>query len=526
MSAQTSSASLKSSTGTTTMAEKWRPEKYQLKAMSWLLSHGNAGLFLDPGLGKTSIGLGAIKTLRRTEMPAKQGFLVIAPLRPVYNVWDGGNPESEPRKWSDFHGLKTSLLHGDGKNEALRTRADLYLMNPDGLSWLLDNVKPGAASWPFYGLLVDESTDFKHSNTQRFKLLRAILPYFRRRWIFTGTPAPNGLLDLFGQIYVLDLGNALGRYITRYRLDYFLPTGYGGHTWVPQRGAEEKIYRRIEPLVLRMSERDYLKLPRLLGALSHEGTKPALVRVKLPEKARRVYDQLEELFFIELENGSVTAANSGVKSIKLRQIANGGIYVDKGGEETEGGQTAKNNRKWNLVHEAKTDAVVELLEELGKTAVIAYEFHHDLARMRLHPMLKNVPAIGEGSIKEDTQLASALNHGDIRTLFVNPASFSRGSNMQAGADALIWASMTYNYEHYDQLVRRFWRKGRVRPFFVYHIIAEETVDLAILQAIGMKNRTQRGLLDALRSYSLRRPVSKRTPQGTRKALKIHGVRSH
>src|SRR5260221_12649757 len=170
---------------------KWVPEPYMVKAGSWLLKHASAGLFLDPGLCKTSISLAAIKTLRRTgELPEKQGFLVIAPLRPMYNVWDGSNPDSEPRKWLEFNGLRTAVLHGPEKDRRLRQPADLYLVNPDGLSWLLSSTSP--SRWPFYGLLGDESTDFKHSNTLRFKLLRSVLPHFRRRWILTGTPAPNG----------------------------------------------------------------------------------------------------------------------------------------------------------------------------------------------------------------------------------------------------------------------------------------------------------------------------------------------
>lgn len=481
----------------------WKPHDYQLKATRWVLQHGCSGLFLDPGLGKSSIALAAIKTLRRTKaMPEKQGFLLIGPLRPIYNVWDGNNPESEPRKWTDFNMLTTTLLHGDRKDEALKKRSDIYLINPDGLEWLVSRVRPGSAAWPFYGLIVDESTMFKHANTNRFGLLKSLLPFFQRRVILTGYPAPNGLMDLFGQIYILDLGNALGRYITHYRRSYFNPTGYGGYTWVPQEGAEERIYKRVEPLVLRMSEKDYLKLPRLVGALAHEKTKPNLIRIKLPPKARKAYDQLEEIFFLELESGSVTASNAGVKSVKLRQVANGGIYIDKGGEELQPG----GKRMWQLIHEAKSDAVAGLLEELsGRPAAIAFEFAHDLERLRMHRDLKNIPAIGEGSIKDDTLLARDFNAGKFPGLFVNPASFARGSNMQAGADALIWHSNTYNYEFYDQLIRRFWRQGRKRPFFVHHIIAEDTVDLAMTYAINRKSKTQGGLLDALRNYSFRRP---------------------
>jgi SNF2 family DNA or RNA helicase len=479
---------------------KWTPKDYQLKGVKWLLSHAGAGLFLDPGLGKTSITLAALKILR-AEGDLRNGALVIAPLRPIYNVWDRENPESETSKWLDFNDLKVEVLHGDDKDKALRKKADIYLINPDGLSWLFSKVKVGH----FDILVVDESTMFKHANTLRFKLLREYLPHFKRRWILTGTPSPNGLIDLFGQIYIIDLGNAIGRYITHYRRTFFQPTGYGGYTWMPQENAEERIYRRIEPLVLRMSEKDYLKLPPLIGALVNS-KQPSLIKIQLPPRAMQKYLQLEDLFFLELEEGSVTAVNAAVKSMKLRQVANGGIYLDKGSEEAAGGYSSRANRKWSLVHDAKTEAVVELLDDLdGRASVIAYEFNHDIARLRMHKRLKNIPAIGEGSLRDDTLLANDWNNGKLQELLVNPASFSRGSNMQRGGDALIFHSLIYNFEYYDQLIRRFWRQGRKRPFYVHHIFAEHTIDSAMVSSINRKNKVQKGLLDALRQYSFRRP---------------------
>lgn len=481
------------------MSEKWIPEKYQIKGVKWLLSHAGAGLFLDPGLGKTSITLAALKVLKKErELPA----LIVVPLRPLYNVWDSRNEDSEPAKWTDFHDLSFEVLHGTDKDKALRRTADVYLINPEGLEWLFSQrVRPN-----FRVLVIDESTTFKHTNTKRYKILKQFLPDFARRWILTGTPAANGLLDLFGQIYICDLGNALGRFITKFRLDYFNATGYGGYTWVPQEGAEKRIYKRIEPLVLRMDENDYLDLPPLHGALVRS-KRPNIIKVQLPPAARKMYDQLEELFFLELEDGSVTAANAAVKSMKLRQIANGGIYIDKGAEETGGIQGKRGKRKFSVVHDAKTDAVIELLDDLdGRATVIAYEFNHDVDRMRMNSRLKNCPAIGEGSLRDDTLLAQDWNRGKLSELMVNPASFSRGSNMQRGGDALIYASLIYNFEHYDQLIRRFWRKGRKKPFYVWHIEAEDTVDAALIASIGRKNKVQRGLFDALRAYSFRRPT--------------------
>lgn len=486
---------------------RWKPHAYQVKAIRWLLSHGGAGLFLDPGLGKTSINLGALKILKN-EGELATGALVVCELRPLYNVWDPRNPDSEPAKWTDFHSLKFEMLHGPDKEAARRRKADVYLINPEGLEWYFD----GATSRTLPRVLViDESTRFKHTNTKRFDILRPWLPRFARRWINTGTPSPNGLMDIFGQVFVLDLGNALGFYITNYRRKYFLPSGFGGYDWVlkghtekERKQTERQIYKAIEPLVLRMDEKDYLKLPRIHGSLSHgPRPNPSFTYVDMPPAARAKFEQLEDNFFAELDEGAVTAVNAGVKHMKLRQAANGGIYLDR--EIGEDGRPKPGARKWAHLHDAKTDAVVELLDEMDMAAVIAVEFHHDTARLRMHKRLRNVLAIGEGSIKEDVAIARDWNAGRLREVIVNPASFARGSNMQRGGDALIYHSMIWNFEDYDQLIRRFWRQGRTRPFYVKHIVARGTHDALVAAGLQRKNTTQRALLDALRAYSLRRP---------------------
>lgn len=517
MSAAQKKNSPESSQSTAAEPQRWHPHAYQLKAVKWLLSHAGAGLFLDPGLGKTSINLAALKVLKQ-EGELRDGALVVCPLRPLYNVWDPEGEDSEPHKWLDFHSLTFSLLHGDGKDAALRRKADIYLLNPDGLEWFFSSVRPSRLR----GMLldVDESTQFKHANTERFKLLRPYLPLFRRRWINTGTPSPNGLLDLFGQLYICDMGNALGAYITHYRRSFFEPTGFGGYSWVlqgaaigkadPETGltpAQDKtarrIYKAVEPLILRMDEKDYLRLPKIHGSLAHSPT-PNFTEVRLPREAQKKFDQLEELFFVDMESGGVTAANAAVKHMKLRQAANGGIYLDK--EVGADGLPKKGKREWAHLHDAKTDAVVELLDEMdGRSAVIAIEFRHDVERLRMSKRLRNVPAIGEEGPRVDRLLASDFNRGKVRELLVNPASFSKGSNMQAMAHALIFHSMIWNFEDYDQLIRRFYRQGRKMPFWVHHVVARGTHDMLIAGALRGKNRTQRSLLDALREYSKRRP---------------------
>lgn len=486
-----------------TRPRPWTPAKYMLQSVRWLLEHGGAGLFLDPGLGKTSINLAAIKVLKEEGELAHAPALVVCELRPLYNVWDPSNPEGEPFKWTDFHGLDFQMLHGDEKDEALKKKCDIRLINPEGLPWYFSKVRVPPSRFPL--LDVDESTLFKHANTQRFKLLRGWLPAFRRRWINTGTPSPNGLLDLFGQIYILDMGAALGAYITHYRRKFFQPTGYGGYTWVLQgqdeKGQEEteqRIHKAISPLVLSMSEDDYLKLPPLHGAL-FKSKEPAYVRVKMPPAAQKKYDELEENFFAELEDGMVTAANAGTKHMKLRQAANGGIYLDRE-VLPDGGWVKK--RKWTHLHDAKTEAAVELAEGFdGRGCVIAIEFHHDVERLRMHKHFRNTVCVGEGTLKDDVLIAQDWNAGRIKEIICNPASFSRGSNMQRGGDALIFHSIIWNLEHYIQLVRRFYRQGRTRPFYVRHIVAEGTQDMFICHQLGRKNGTQAGMLAALRKAS-------------------------
>lgn len=488
---------------------------YQKFGVRWLLSHAGAGLFLDPGLGKTSINLAAMLALKAEGELEDAPALVVCELRPLYNVWDQRNPDAESYLWDEFReGLTFQMLHGPDKDAALRRKCDVRLINPEGLDWYFANVRVPPGRFPL--LDIDESTKFKHANTQRFKRLRGWLPQFRRRWINTGTPSPNGLLDLFGQVYICDMGNALGHYITHYRRRFFMPTGFGGYEWVLQGAGEgkvnhetgltpkqeetaERIYDAISPLVLRMDEKDYLKLPPIHGSVAHGAKKPAVTRVTMPPKALSKYHELEEMFYAEMNDGTVTAQNAAVKHQKLRQAANGGVYADRLTAEDFQGK-----RKWLHLHDAKTEAVVDLLDEFSASAaVVAIEFKHDVERLRMHRDLRNVLCIGEGTPREDALIARDWNAGQVRTLLVNPASFSKGSNMQRGGDALIFHSIIWNFEHYDQLIRRFWRQGRKKPFFVRHVCTAGTDDELRLIALGGKNRTQRGLLDALRKRQRR-----------------------
>jgi SNF2 family DNA or RNA helicase len=446
------------------------------QAIRFIIKNACAGLFLDPGLGKTSIMYAAFKLLRAAyKIPIK--MLVIAPLNPARSTWP-----NEQQKWSNFADIKVVVLHGPAKAALLQSDADVYVINPEGLGWLFESMK--GADWWWDILCVDESTRFKHTDTTRFKTLKPRLEKFGRRYILTGSPAPNGLLDLFGQVFILDLGHALGRFITKYRSTYFDPTGFGGYTWVPREDTPQKIYAKLKPLVLRMSAKDLLELPELIFNR---------VEVELPPTARKQYDAMEELLLMELEEGVITAANAAVASGKCRQIANGGIYVDKEGV-----------REAVHLHEAKIDAVAELVESMqGTPTLVAYEFDHD--RARLQKRFPGVPYLGGGvTSKEFKRVEAAWNAGDIPVLLAQPQSVAHGLNLQGTHASIISHSLTWNLEDDEQLIRRIWRQGQKERVVVHRVVAKDTIDEAILQMLRRKDKTQTALLDALKTHLRRR----------------------
>lgn len=479
-------------TGSDTSSRQWKPHKYQVKGIKHLLERAAAALFLDPGLGKTSITLGAFKVLKK-EGAAKRA-LVIAPLRVAYSVWP-----NEVKKWADFEHLKVVVLHGLDKDKQLLKDADIYVINPEGLAWLMTTgrfSKLGVDT-----LIVDESSKFKHTNTARFKSLKPVLHKFRRRWILTGTPAPNGLMDLFGQCYIMDLGKALGQYITHFRAKFFVPLDRLGYTWAPAAGSEEAIYELLRPYVLRLSAKDYLELPPL---------RENIIKVDLPPKARKVYDDLFDELVAEVEGGGLAVALSkGSAAIKCRQVANGGLYKQFDAED----RPLLRRDEWVHLHDAKTEATVDLVEELqGKPVLIAYHFAHDRERL-LAAFGKNTPYIGGGiSPKATDQIVQDWNAGKIPVLLGHPAAMSHGLNMQeAGCEHVIWYSLTYDLEHDEQFIKRVWRQGtNSKSVTAHRVVARDTYDEIILKALKRKDKTQTSLLDALKDaiteYKLERKV--------------------
>jgi SNF2 family DNA or RNA helicase len=471
--------------------------------MKFLIEHAAALLAAEPGVGKTSTVFGAFKVLKKKGMARR--MLVIAPLKPCYLVWP-----KEADKWRDFADLRIAVLHGPKKDAALASDAEVCVINPEGLDWLLGATKVKSASGRtavtvdtrrfralgFDTLVVDELTRFKSTSSVRFKTIKAVLGTFARRWGLTGTPRPNGLIDLFGQCYVLDMGRTFGPYVTHFRSEYFVPSA-DGFSWNLQRGAEARIYERIAPLALTLEARDYVDMPEVVENV---------LRFDLPPEARRVYDALEDDLLARLDGRLVTAANSGAASTKCRQVASGGVYLDADVLAVLG-PGRKTEREWANLHEEKVDLVELLVEELqGSPLLVAYDFAHDLDRLRKR-FGKDVPFIGGGTTpKRATELERAWNRGELPLLLGHPQSVAHGLNLQEGpARHVCWHSLTWDWEMYDQFIRRVRRQGSAHAsVFVHHLIARGTIDEEIFWALRAKEKGNAAFFAALRALGKKR----------------------
>lgn len=451
------------------------PRPYQEKGISHLLRNPHAGLLMDPGTGKTVCTLSAFWVLRRKRM--LDALLVVAPLRPAYEVWP-----AEVEKWR--FPFRVEIVHGGRKEQALDSDAEVYVINYDGLRWLSQSgrLRKWLKRFPNgVGLVLDESTKVKHTNTQRFKTLRDILPMFARRIILTGTPAPNGLLDLFGQVYCVDLGERLGRYVTHYRREYFYPTGYGGYSWVPQPGAEDRIYDRLDGMFYRVDD-TVLGLPKL---------NEVEVVVHLPEPALKLYQQLERDFIIQLQSGVVTAMNAAVLTSKLRQVANGGLY--------------DNSKIAHVVHTEKDEAIADLVDQLqGNPLLVGYEFTMDAARLKstLHKTLGlDAVVAADYTPKNLRPILRDFNAGRVPVLIAQTASFAHGLNLQEACHTMALHGLTWDLESYIQFRRRVHRGGQRKAVTVHRVVAAGTVDYAVLRALERKTTTQNALLDYFKQRS-------------------------
>lgn len=495
---------------------KYTPRECHKTAIKFLVEHNAAALFQDPGFGKTAETL---KALNICMSKRYHKALVFAPLRPAYEVWSHKRQGEEASwgefaKWDEFRHLRVSLLHGTKKEQALEVDADVYIVNFEGIDWLFRPISGGATGPARIDrllqrgvstLIIDELSKFKNQQAKRFKAIKPHLHRFTRRWGLTGSPAANGLLNLFGECYVLDRGKALGQFITHFREKYFYPCGYKGYEWKPQPGAEKRIYKALAGLALSMRATDHLDLPQLI----HEN-----LWVDLPPDVRKFYDDMEQEMIASVEGETFTAGSAGVVSGKCRQIASGGLYhspepfeqlslirrADQGAFVKHIVQPPKEVKH---LHHAKTEALVELVDELqGRPLLVGIEFQHDLIRIR-EKLGKDVPCInGETPPKEAAKIIDAWNAGKIPVLCGHPASMGHGLNMQYGlCEHVCWYTSPWDRELDDQLIARVWRQGnKADRVIVHRLLARETTDVAVVRALALKGKVQNALFEALKDY--------------------------
>lgn len=446
-------------------AATWVPHDYQRRAVEWLATRPEGALFLPPGMGKTSCSLEAFNTLRN--MGHVKRMLVLAPLKVCETTW-----QAEPQKWFQFQGLKVGFAHGPEKHLTLKDEYyDIVLLNYDGLEWASKLLKPGM----FDVLLCDEITRLKNSRSKRFAAIKPVLPVFKFRWGLTGTPAANGLLDLFGQVYVLDLGRRLSRFITHFRAKYFHQKPRDEYRWYITPEKSELLIHQISDLAMYLDPKEWLSLPELMHIP---------LPVQMPKEVRDQYEQLEDEFIIMLESGAVTAVNAGVLTAKLRQFTGGAVYY--------------NFPEWQYLHDAKLDRLSELVEEMaGEPLIVAYMFDHEL--QRLQERFKNSVALRGGMTSAATKAVVEMwNSGDIPILFVQPTSAAYGLNLQFGGSAICWFTLTYNLEEYQQLIARLWRQGQVKHVRNYLLMMEGTIDARVAKVLIQKDIVQADLFNALR----------------------------
>lgn len=449
------------------------PHEYQKRAAAFILGNMHSGLFLDPGLGKTSITLMCLSGLKRCGLPHRA--LIIAPLRVVYGVW----PE-EIRKWPCFRHLSLSIVHGDARarRQALARDADIYITNPENVPWLF--AQPELPKWDV--LVIDESTKFKNRSSKRFRALRWALNRFTRRIILTGTPSPNSLLELWGQIFILDQGRRLGAF-TDYQHNYFAANDWNQYRWEVKKGCRDLIGEKIKDITLRLDAKDLLNMPPLMVND---------IPVQLSEKTMQSYKKFEDQLYSEIESlersghpVTLAADSAGVKYGMLRQLASGGIY-----EHAGAGGTA--------LHDAKLEALADLVEELnGKPLIVCYHYRHELARLKAaYPKAKALN--GECSPKEADKIQKEWNAGDIPILLAQPMSMGHGLNLQQGGRNLCWFTLTDSLEIYQQANARIYRQGQTGPVVIHRLLSVGTIDTLIARRLEDRDLQQQSLLELIK----------------------------
>lgn len=444
---------------------KYNPHDYLRYAAEFIITHPISALLLDMGLGKTSITLTAINDLLFDRFEIHK-VLVVAPLRVARDTWS-----AEIEKWEHLKNLQYSVVVGTAQERisALCIPADIYIINRENIQWL---VEESGLPFDFDMAVIDELSSFKNHQSKRFRAFMKVRPKLKRIVGLTGTPAGNGLMDLFAEFKLLDMGERLGRLIGLYRNTYFQPDKRNGmviYSYRPLPNAEQQIYDKISDITISMKAADHLKMPELI---SSEYT------VQLSEKEREKYDSLKKDLVLSEDNEEVTAANAASLSNKLSQMANGAVYSD--------------DESVIQIHDRKLDALEDIIESMnGKPLLVAYWFKHDLERIRKRFDVREIKS------SEDI---SDWNSGIIPVALIHPASAGQGLNLQDGGSTLVWFGLTWSLELYQQTNARLWRQGQTADTVVIqHIIAKGTIDEQIMKALKTKDTTQAALIAAVKA---------------------------
>ena len=442
---------------------KNEPHNYQQFATDFILEHPISCLMLDMGLGKTVITLTALWQLALDSFDVSR-ILVIAPKRVAEDTWP-----KELSKWEHLSGLDVTLVMGTQteREAALRQQTFLYIINRENVSWLVAN-----HPWNFDMVVIDELSSFKSNQAQRFKAMKKVRPLVSRIVGLTGTPAPNSLLDLWPEMYLMDMGQRLGRFIGGFRDRFFTPDKRNReiiYSYKPREGAEEAIYGLISDICISMKAVDYLDMPELIMNR---------VEVSMDSRERKIYDDFQRDMVVSLQGEELDAVNAAALSGKLTQMANGAVYGE--------------NRKVLHIHDRKLDALEDLMEAAnGKPLLVAYWYEHDLQRIKAR--FKNARCI------DTTQDIDDWNAGKIPLALIHPASAGHGLNLQEGGCTIVWFGLTWSLELYQQLNARLWRQGQKHTVVIHHIVTKGTHDEDVLRALDNKDTRQSALIDAVRA---------------------------
>lgn len=444
---------------------KFIPHEYQKYAIRHIETHKEAALFLDMGLGKSVIALTAIWNLAFDFFEVSR-VLVVAPLRVARDTWP-----AEIEKWEHLKYMTYSVVVGteEERKQALFKNALVYIINRENVDWL---VNKSGVPFRFDMVVIDELSSFKSHTSKRFKSLLKVRPHIKRIVGLTGTPSGNGLMDLWAEFRLLDMGKRLGRYISHYREAFFEPDKRNQmmfFSYKPRPGAAMEIYQRIGDMTISMKSLDFLQMPKLI---MNE------VRVKLSQEEKKVYDDLRKKMALSIEGNEIDAANAAALSGKLLQMANGAVYDDK------------HNPIW--IHDRKLEALEDLVEAAnGKPVLIAYWFKHDLVRMKERLSIREIRSSSD---------ITDWNAGRIPVAAIHPASAGHGLNLQAGGSVLIWFGLTWSLELYQQTNARLWRQGQEHTVIIEHIVTEGTIDEQVMRALRSKNKTQEALIEAVKAH--------------------------